>query len=364
MHSKFYFLLFHIKKQQMKPEDITPEDINLRTSLRIKEMVADFIDSLPKKESEERNDQSSHFYQAIIAASSHHFCSSAAYGKLNMDLTYRDPEASEVVITRQDRDYINTLALDAGIVNSIRETLTEKRGVSVIYVQLKLEDTSCHVCLLVFDGRTKMQHYFDPLGFTTEWLVKLMSRRRPFVEGFRVASVEEDSWHGEDSCMQVVLDETGDPNETGNCGVYAFIVTMLCLRHGIGNPKKMATIYTQVCIDRGRAGRSTRRLWSFLKALFPLAQNLRNSSRQNRASRKAVLSELIWDRFRTDRCGMYCPSSGKLCERTPCGQDIFCWQHRFEFRNKDAEGPDRRRCSAKQVECKRVKGNGRYLRYP
>lgn len=128
---------------------------------------------------------------------------------------------------------------------SIQQTLQRKRGISVVHVRIVPVIQRPHACLLVFDARTRKQHFFNPWGYRNHWMsIAFANRDVPLVEGFRAASRNEDAWVNAAESMQDTLD-INHYDVSGNCALYCVLVGVLCTRFGLGKPRLMATIITE-----------------------------------------------------------------------------------------------------------------------
>ncbi|CAM9692516.1 unnamed protein product, partial [Ectocarpus sp. 12 AP-2014] len=251
---------------------------------------------------------------------------------------------------------IPTLRLDARVRASIKKTLENKRGVSIVYVRMAGRGKG-HACLLVFDASTRKQHFFNPWGYRGHWMQKAMWTRGPFVEGFDVAHIKEDCWVHKEQSLQAKFDQTGVPgDEGGNCGVFTILVAILCLRFGVGDPKFMATLFiTENFRGRSVVGEITTRLWTWILSMEKAVRVLQNplSAPATKKSAREELAIKLFLPHSSALCGVYCPGSDKVCERKACARDVFCWQHRYLLRNKDKRGKNKKKCTARQAECRR-----------
>ena len=329
--------------------------INLATKVAIKKHMKDFLKGFPREHSVDPNCRHTTFYQVAMSTMCDTFCSSPSVKRLVI------PVSSVSGIhngTKRDIDSIPGLKLKENEKKAISKTLKQKRGVSIVEVNLESPAGSPnHACLMVFDASTRKQHFFNPWGYTTHWLQKAMANRAPFVEGFEVASRFEDSWGDEDRSLQHLYDQTGvGLNERGNCGVWVLLVAVLCLRFGVGHPKLMATLFMSASGTEHRRipGEFTTRLWTWMTSMERPVRVLRrqdSTPAQKKAAREE-LNAIMFHSTHTTSCGIYCPKSDTVCERKACPSDVFCWQHRFSTRNKDKRGRNKMKCSATQAKCR------------
>ena len=171
-------------------------------------------------------------------------------------------------------------------VASIQQTLQRKRGISVIHVGIRTEIQGGHACLLVFDARTRKQHFFNPWGYRNHWMnIAFANRDVALVEGFRAASRNEDAWVNQAESMQIILD-VNQYHVHGNCAMYGVLVGVLCTRFGLGKPKLMATIITEAIkeIDAyngfnvevdNPANSHMSRLWNWMNEMSDVAKETR-----------------------------------------------------------------------------------------
>ena len=330
--------------------------ISLPTKAHIQKHLKDFLKGFPIEHSLEPNCRHVSFYRSVLRTICETFCSSSALAELDVDVG----SAARIHNGLQaDISKVALLQLDNPSRTSIKKTLAKKRGISFVYVKMIAQNSNAkHACLMVFDASTRKQHFFNPWGYTNHWLQRAIADRPPFVEGFQVASVYEDSWQTDSLSLQGKFDRAGvGPNEAGNCGVWIVLVCVLCLRFGVGEPKLMATLFMTETIPRGRpiAGEFTTRLWTWMTSM-ERPVNVLSSNNSTPAGKKAARQELTAHIFHSDAttlCGMYCPKSDTVCVRKSCPGDVFCWQHRFFVRNKDKRGRNKMKCSATQARCLR-----------
>lgn len=331
--------------------------INRGTKLQIKKHMKEFLDSLPVKESSAPNDRDLSFYLNLLGLTFDTFCSSPT----GMYFILKLPGGFEPKSRSDLEDNIHEvvhLALSPRAKKAIQKTLRKKSGISMVYVVVDGRATKksyAHATLLVFDGSTGKQHFFDPSGSHKSWLQQTMAIRPPFVEGFKVANEKEDSWPRFEKTLQHQFDQTGIRDGGANCGVWVFMVATLCLRFGIGDPKFIATLLMSVSTNqKSTPGSFTRRMWTWMGSMQTPVRKIMDPKVKN-VQRDAAVQQLTKQIFRPDSttiCGAYCPTSDTVCTRKACPEDIFCWQHRFSIRNKDKRGKNKMKCSATQVKCR------------
>ena len=330
--------------------------INLATKVAIKKHMKDFLKGFPREHSVDPNCRHTEFYQVAMSTMCDTFCSSSSVKSLNVPISsVRGLHHG----TKRDIDSVAGWKLRENEKKDISKTLKQKRGVSIVEVNLETPpESSNHACLMVFDASTRKQHFFNPWGYTTHWLQKAIAKRAPFVEGFEVASRFEDAWEEQQSSLQHLYDRTGvgGLNERGNCGVWILLVAVLCLRYGVGHPKLMATLFMSASGAEFRRipGEFTTRLWTWMTSMERPVSVLRragSTAAQKKAAREE-LNDTMFHSSHTNTCGIYCPKSDTVCERKACPSDVFCWQHRFTIRNKHKRGRNKMKCSATQVKCR------------
>lgn len=329
--------------------------IDQKTSLHLKKLVKEFLTSIPITESKDPNERSRGLYANILGQMFSTFCSSPPLMFTDVELPGKSTIFSESDEQLKQRiAIIRNLKLPPKTKKDIKETLRKKRGISIVYMGLSLKEAG-HATLIVFDGSTGKQHFFDPHGFHKHWLQQTMAQNPPLVEGFKVASVEEDSWPRVQSSIQYQFDKAVSVvHAGGNCGLWCVLVASLCLRFGVGDPKFMASLFMDVY--RNSKVVITTRLWTWVKFMEDPVAVMAESEVNSRKFKEArgELTRIVFRPESTRQCGVYCPKSGKVCSRNACGEDVFCWQHRFTLRNKDKRGKNKRKCSTPQAECRKV----------
>ena len=329
--------------------------INLATKLAIKKNIKEFLKGFPREHSVEPNCRHTGFYKTAMSTMCDTFCSSPSVSTLTVPVSSLDGIVTGV---QRDIDNVQSLRLSPKHQISIKKTLKKKRGISIVYVTMVSPPGSPnHATLMVFDASTRKQHFFNPWGHTAHWLQRAIAERAPFVEGFEVASRFEDSWGESARSLQTLFDETGVwMNEPGNCGLWVFFVSVLCLRFGVGDPKLMATLFMSAsgAEERRIPGEFTTRLWTWMTSMERSVRVLRreNSTPAQKKAARQELSVKMFHSNQTSSCGIYCPKSDTVCVRKACQYDVFCWQHRFLTRNKDKRGKNKMKCSATQVKCR------------
>ena len=329
--------------------------INLATKLAIKKNIKEFLKGFPREHSVEPNCRHTGFYKTAMSTMCDTFCSSPSVSTLTVPVSSLDGIVTGV---QRDIDNVQSLRLSPKHQISIKKTLKKKRGISIVYVTMVSPPGSPnHATLMVFDASTRKQHFFNPWGHTAHWLQRAIAERAPFVEGFEVASRFEDSWGESARSLQTLFDETGVwMNQPGNCGLWVFFVSVLCLRFGVGDPKLMATLFMSAsgAEERRIPGEFTTRLWTWMTSMERSVRVLRreNSTPAQKKAARQELSVKMFHSNQTSSCGIYCPKSDTVCVRKACQYDVFCWQHRFLTRNKDKRGQNKMKCSATQVKCR------------
>jgi hypothetical protein len=324
-----------------------------------------FIRGLPNVYSTDPNIRAEGFYIALVSAISETFCSSL-YPSVDLLI----PTVTDHGLyhpSQYDIDQIPHLTLANTLRTQLGVILNRRKGVGVVVVMIDGPTTS-HMCLLVFDGRTRMQHFFNPWGYPDQWVQKAIAERTPFVPGFQVATALQDSWVDRSRTLQRLFDRTATNvvQDRGNCGVLTTMVAVLCMRFDVGDPKLMADIFISASGYPARPrepGLLMQRMWSWIIDLQPhviVMRDWASTAAEKRAARIAVCDQLFVHsasavQGRRPLCGVYCRSSSRTCERQACANNIMCWQHRFILKNMDNLTANRRKCSSKQVTCNRTR---------
>lgn len=285
-------------------------------------------------------------YDNILNALLKTFCSSSRYSSIRIDLP-QDNSVTEVALN------IYTFSLHKEVHESIHKTLVHGRGVSFIpvFILPHSKKEVGHLCLVVFDAKTRTQHFFDPDGHYNTWLVRAVANRPPFVEGFRVASFQEDSWPKNQHTLQYLFDVPG----RGSCGSFCVLIAVLCMRFGVGNPKLMAQLFISSCRKvEENLSNFTKRIWLWINTVSKEMEVILNDKSKPKEKEAAYLSvcDKMFHKSSVPICGVYCFSSKMPCERRSCEDDVMCWQHRYLIRNNDKKGKGKMKCSAKRQNCK------------
>lgn len=218
--------------------------------------------------------------------------------------------------------------------------------------------------MLVYDGFTRKQHFFNPWGYHDHWLTKAFAQRTSLVPHFAVATVQEDSWPSCEETLQYKYDDNGLSNGSGNCVLYTVLIAAMCFRFGKGDPFEMANVFmdrddsnlkNQKQVTARRVKMS--KLWTWMNDLAATTDTFINkkSTASVKAQAKKTISSLLFPITGNpnQKCNIFCPKSGKYCSRKRCGNDIFCWQHKYSIRNTNAKGIHRRKCKMIQAKCQR-----------
>ncbi len=205
--------------------------------------VRHYLESLPNINELDKNEYRGEDIGALVNFISRTFCSSARNPRgRSYEINLPDSLHSDGG-TDANFQTIDDLRLDSRHRSMVRRTLERKRGISVALLIFYHPDGG-HACLLVFDARTKRQHFFNPWGFEHHWLNIAFAEREALVEGFRPARADVDGWPNPDVSMQLILDQN-DQQQDGNCAVYCVVVAILCTRFGIGKPRLMADVIVE-----------------------------------------------------------------------------------------------------------------------
>ncbi|ACH46818.1 unknown [Feldmannia species virus] len=284
------------------------------------------------------------------------FCTSPCTQTLELVTeTTRNLVSLKGVVGQVDRTLqrIRNLTLPDQTKKNITRMGRARRGVAVIALFLRsLNGDEHHASLLVFDGYTRTQHFFNPWGYRNHWMNEAFARKSPLVEGFRVSSVMEDAWPTEPISLQYLYDNNGIANGGGNCVLYCIVVAAMCLRYQKGNPKEMADIFMEVSTSAATASlRKSIRGLQMRKLYFWVNSLNANVVLDTLSDLPGIIFPAPTNPLDT-RCGVYCPKRQRYCKRRRCPEDIFCWQHRHLIRNNHARGSNRRRCVAPQAKCR------------
>ncbi|CAM9156105.1 unnamed protein product [Ectocarpus sp. 12 AP-2014] len=237
------------------------------------------------------------------------FCSSAnPSGHPYYELVVRDLRQYSGGIA--DRNVVRDFVLAPDHALSISETLGRKRGVSVIHVTVHPDaPQSAHSCLLVFDARTRRQHFFNPWGNRNHWLSRAFAEKTPpLVQGFTVASLNEDNWASVNQSLQYRVDRN-HYNVRGNCTIYCMLIAVLCTRFNFGKPRLMANLLKDALRDIDAANgfdvenddpasSHMSILWNWASDLISDAQSLADSVVLDANS---VVTPAMWSRRKNER---------------------------------------------------------------
>lgn len=255
-----------------------------RTELRA--AVRNYMENVPNVNSVHGHVIYANQCNALVTYMSRTFCSSARplhenfYRLFFQNLTDDDEIPSDVAL-------VENFALTPGHANSIHQTLNRRRGISVVYLSVRcIQQNISHACLLLFDARTRKQHFFNPEGSYNFWLnIAFGNRPTPLVEGFEIAHLHEDAWPNYQQSMQAVVDNNHYQID-GNCALYCVLVGVLCMRFGMGQPKLMGDLivealreidtYNGLDVQAGNnhVGSHMTRLWNWMISLMDHAKTM------------------------------------------------------------------------------------------
>ncbi|AAR26977.1 FirrV-1-N2 [Feldmannia irregularis virus a] len=245
-------------------------------------------------------------------------------------------------------------------VRHIQRMGKDRKGVAIVLVYFyftKEKKRGGHVSLLVFDGYTRTQHFFNPWGFRDHWVSIEMARpENQLVKGFRVASVDTDAWLKPNDSLQWAYDKNSLRDGSGNCVLLCVLVAAMCLRFGRGDPKHMADELLRLDENKTRAGRekTLQELWSWMNEITLEARARKNGTVRSDTALRKIPSLLfpVPDAKDSPSCHIYLPDKKTYCLRKRCVNDIFCWQHRYFTRNSHAEGKNKMSCDTPLTKCR------------
>ena len=253
---------------------------------------------------------------------------------------------------------------------SLEEMRRLRRGVGVVSLLIRYAapglSRAGHATIFVFDAYRGIQHYFNPWGFEGHWLSKAFANRPALVNGYRPGTVQEDAWPTVAQSLQGRYDKNILQDGTGNCVVYCLLVAVLCMRFGKGDPKAMANLYMSNYNHMADPGTWVLpRLWAWMTAIQETLQRSKNraNTSQQREEAREELDRVIFPPRGEGQCGYYSPALDSYCKRKPCRDKVFCWQHRYYARNRDAEGDKKRACKKPQEKCQAIFNHKNYVAY-
>ena len=232
---------------------------------------------------------------------------------------------------KQAIDAIRTrLKLDHPIsARKIQAMGRQRKGVAIVlvYFYYTKKQKGGHVSLLVFDGYTRTQHFFNPWGFRDHWVSIEMARpQNQLVKEFRVASVDEDAWSVPKKSLQWTYDKNNLRDGSGNCVLLCVVVAAMCLRFSRGDPKHMADALLNLDENKTQVGRE-----KYLQELWSWMNEIAHEARASTDGAKKIPSLLfpVPDVKDSPNCNIYLPETDRYCSRKRCVNDIYCWQHRY-----------------------------------
>lgn len=247
--------------------------------------------------------------------------------------------ASRPLLTKTPADGVVRFAVDesARLKRALLQGKAKRRRLLVVYVNwnsYKVSRTGSvekegHSSHLLFDTYTKRQTLVNP-HCSDGFLSRVGSMIKPIVPGYSV--INQSSCLNFQTTMEGTLPPDGDGvRNRGICAILNFLMCVLEMRFQIFNPHEVVrAVLSAFPTDAAR-----RILVYEAKSFFD----------------KCVDEPAGTHKFRTPPdprlpCGVFCPSSGKLCQRPRCaGTGNFCWQHRHIVANADATGPGAGKCA-------------------
>lgn len=121
----------------------------------------------------------------------------------------------------------------------------------------KKNNETAHMCILMFNLKTKVQYFFDPWGFintnkhnNTASLLEAVCSRAPFVPGYTIPDILEQGWLRKERGLQTVFERiyTDDGTKpqvakfTGVCTLMCILVIMVMVRFNIPTPLQVADV--------------------------------------------------------------------------------------------------------------------------
>ncbi|CAN0252966.1 unnamed protein product [Ectocarpus sp. 6 AP-2014] len=211
---------------------------------QLKAAVRNFMENTPNVHSVNQHAKRASNTNTLMKYMSQTFCSSGrplheGLYQLNFQNLRYNPGLEP------DIDVIGNFALSPAHATSIMQTLNRRRGISVTFLLVMSTQQNCyHACLILFDARTRKQHFFNPEAHVDCWYNIAFSNRPSLVEGFHTAQLNEDTWPTLQQSMQGVVDNN-HYGLAGNCLLYCTLVGVLCTRFGIGKPKLMGEMIVE-----------------------------------------------------------------------------------------------------------------------
>jgi hypothetical protein len=203
-----------------------------------------------------------------------------------------------------------------------------KVRMAIVFLTIKFErrtptdvGRSSHASAILFDLRSKSYRIFDPdnaVNTGLSWTVALNQNPAPaaLLSGFR-AMTHDLEWAHYNQTMQRRF-EQDDIDPQGVCGVLVCIVSLLCMRFGVSNPKLVADLLLETYSTGPQRRSMIMRFISFLEA-----------SRGHPV--ETVAPKLVPDTDGT--CAVVSAASHNACSRRSCMGLPMCWQHNHILRN-------------------------------
>ncbi|CAM9220842.1 unnamed protein product [Ectocarpus sp. 12 AP-2014] len=220
----------------------------------LRNAVRTYLDRMPNVNSTDRQDSVAFLNNAFVVFMARTFCSSARPPLVEYRYRLHLQALRHATGLSVDFTAVENFQLSSAHALSIQQTLNRRRGISVVHLGIRSPPDG-HASLLIFDARTRKQHFFHPWGHVNHWLNKAFrNRNNVLVEGFTPAPLNEDAWPLIGDSIQYILDKNAYGID-GNCGLYCILVGTLCTRFGIGKPRLMADLIIeclrQIDVDNG-----------------------------------------------------------------------------------------------------------------
>ncbi|CAN0112865.1 unnamed protein product [Pylaiella littoralis] len=151
-------------------------------------------------------------------------------------------------VDTSDKKALRKLSLTAEHEKKIRRTLVsapklEANPISPVFVSLAFSD-SRHANVFIFDASGQdfaRQYYFDPDSSCSDPANRYIANIAGKVKGVFPAVPETGAPEDSDESIQSVMDDN-HYSISGNCAIYAVLMSVLCVRFGVGEPKLMTDV--------------------------------------------------------------------------------------------------------------------------
>lgn len=189
---------------------------------------------------------------------------------------------------------------------------------------------------MMFDFDNKTQEFWDPWGEvgSAPLYTNAFSQRESFLLQLcpRVLTVQQLPLPQMDRSLQPFLQYS--PAMSDLCTACCFAVIFLYLRFGIVRLHLCAQLIREAYLGNTPA-RNT-----FIKRFIKWC----NTFLVDDAAAQIDIPQIVLDD--DNRCAIVSKSTGRLCRRKRCGNQLYCWQHRYFWQNPFAADPHRMACAA------------------